>query len=168
MNQSLENEKNNTQALNLALKYLSYQPRTIYEVQKFIEKKGFGEDISRNVIQIMEKNNYLNDTDYTKLFIESKIKHKAKSKFAFRYELKKKGINPSIIDSALEKYSDHSLALKSVDRKIKVWQNLDDEKFKHKIMNFLRYRGFNYEISISTLNHFKKLKKIPNGAEYES
>ncbi len=141
---------------NLAIKYLSYQPRTVHEMQKYIEKKGFDKDIAKKVIETLLEKKYLNDKDFAKLFIESKVRNKPKSKFAFQYELKKKGICPSIIDMVLEKYNDQNLAFTAVKPKIKLWKTLDDEKFKKKMMNYLRYRGFNYEIFLSTLNHFRK------------
>jgi regulatory protein len=146
------------QPLNLALKYLSYQPRTIHEMQEYLEKKGFSKDMVKNIIEILLEKKYLNDKDFTKLFVEGRVKYKPKSKFAFRYELKKKGVNPSIIDGILEPYNDQDLALKSVEPKIKAWQNLDDDKFKAKMMNFLRYRGFDYDTCISTLNYFIESK----------
>jgi len=144
--------------LNLAIKYLSYQPRTVYEMQEYIKKKGFSEDIIEKIIEILLEQNHLNDRDFATLFIESKVRNKPKSKFAFQYELKKKGINPSIIDAILEQYDDQDLALKAVRPKIRMWQNLDEDKFKKKMMNFLRYRGFNYDICLSTLNFFLESK----------
>ena len=149
--------------LNLAIKYLSYQPRTVYEMQEYIKKKGFSEDIIEKIIEILLEQNHLNDRDFATLFIESKVRNKPKSKFAFQYELKKKGINPSIIDAILEQYDDQDLALKAVRPKIRMWQNLDDEKFKKKMMNFLRYRGFNYDICLSTLNFFLESKDAMKG-----
>ncbi|MBU8847987.1 MAG: recombination regulator RecX [Desulfobacterales bacterium] len=149
--------------LNLAIKYLSYQPRTVYEMQEYIKKKGFSEDIIKRIIGILLEQDYLNDKNFAALFIESKAKNKPKSKFALQYELKKKGINPSITDAVLEQYDDQDLALKAVRPKIRMWQNLDDEKFKKKMMNFLRYRGFNYEICLSTLNFFLESKHNKRG-----
>ncbi|NOX32641.1 MAG: regulatory protein RecX [Deltaproteobacteria bacterium] len=150
--------KDNEPALNLAIRYLSYQPRTIYQMQEYLKKKGFGEEIVKKIIKILIKKKYLNDKEFAFFFVESKVKYKPESKFAFRYDLKKKGICPLIIDSVLEQYNDRDLAIKSVGMKIKTWQNFDTETFKKKMMNFLRYRGFNYDISILTLNHYIKLK----------
>ncbi|MCD4718442.1 MAG: recombination regulator RecX [Desulfobacula sp.] len=154
----VNNIKSIKSPLNFAIKYLSYKPRTIHEMQKYIKKKGFSEDIIEKVIATLLEKNYLNDKDFARLFIESKVRNKPKSKFALQYELKKKGISPSIIDAILEQYNDQALALKAVTPKIKMWKNLDDEKFKKKMMNYLRYRGFNYDIFISTLNHFIESK----------
>ncbi|MCD4737262.1 MAG: recombination regulator RecX [Bacteroidales bacterium] len=145
-------------ALNLALKYLSYQPRTVYEVKEHIKNKGFGEDIIEKIIETLLEKNYLNDTNFAKIFIESKVRNKPKSKFAFQYELHKKGINPSIVDAVLEQYNNQDLAIKSVRNKIKTWRKLDAEKFKKKMTNYLQYRGFSYDICLSTLDRFTKSK----------
>jgi regulatory protein len=140
--------------LNLAIKYLAYQPRTVYEMQRYLKKKGTSENLVKKIIEILLEKKYLDDRYFAKFFVETKARHKPKSKFAFRYELEKKGISPSIIDAVLAHYDDQDLALKSVRPKIKTWQRLDDETFKKKMMNFLRYRGFNYDICLSTLTHF--------------
>ena len=95
-------------------------------MRKYIEKKGFDEDIAKKVIETLLEKKYLNDKDFAKLFIESKARNKPKSKFAFQYELKKKGICPSIIDMVLEQYDDQDLALTAVKPKIKLWKTLDD------------------------------------------
>ena len=140
--------------LNLALKYLSYQPRTVHEMQTYIKKKGFNQEVTIKIIDILKEKKYLNDRDFAILFIESRIKTKPKSKFAFTYELKKRGISAVIIDDILEPYDDQDLALKAVRSKIKTWQRLDSEKYKKKMMNFLQYRGFNFDICQSTIDHF--------------
>ncbi|MBU2631244.1 MAG: RecX family transcriptional regulator, partial [Proteobacteria bacterium] len=64
--------------------------------------------------------------------------------------------SPSLIEAVLTPYDDQALALKAARPKIKLWQNLDDETFKKKMLNFLRYRGFSFDICISTLNQFIK------------
>ncbi|MBU1344854.1 MAG: RecX family transcriptional regulator [Proteobacteria bacterium] len=142
--------------LNIAIKYLAYQPRTVYEMKKYLEKREFSENIAIKIIEILVDQKYLNDKDFTRLFLESRVKNKPKSKFALGYELKKKGISPSLIEAVLTPYDDQALALKAARPKIKLWQNLDDETFKKKMLNFLRYRGFSFDICISTLNQFIK------------
>ena len=157
-----------TRGLNMVLNYLSYQARTIHEIQKYIIKKGFNDDISKKIIEILKSKNYLNDKEFVKLFIETKIKTKPKSKFALQYELEKKGINSCDIEAFLITYDDHDLALKAVRPKIKIWQNLDADKFKKKMMNFLQYRGFNYDICITTLDFFLESNGLKKKSDYEN
>lgn len=151
------NDKNLTERpLMLAIKYLSHRPRTVYEMSAYIKKKGFPKDIIRQVITILLEENYLNDKKFTKLYIDSMVRNRPKSKFALGFELKRKGVNQSIIEPALESYDDMGLAIRAVTPKIKIWKNLDTEKFKKKLINFLKYRGFNYEICIQTLKTIEK------------
>ena len=157
-----------TLALNLALNYLSYQARTIQEMQKYLKNKGFTEDIVKKIIEILLDKNYLNDKEFAKLFIETKIKTKPKSKFALEYELRQKGINPSDFEDILTAYDDESLALKAVKPKIKIWQTLDTDKFKKKMMNFLQYRGFSYDICLTTLNLFLESNLFKKEEDYEN
>ena len=140
--------------LAMALNYLSYQPRTVHEMQTYMKKKGVNENLIGKIIEILLANHYLDDTSFAKLFVETRVRHKAKSKFAFHYELKKKGICSSIIDAALSPYEDTDLAMKAIRPKIKTWQQLDRPTLKKKMMNFLRYRGFDYEVCLSTLDQF--------------
>ncbi|MCP4761742.1 MAG: regulatory protein RecX [archaeon] len=145
-------------ALTLVMKYLSYRPRSVYEIKIYLKKKGFDQAISRQVIAILLEKKYLNDRDFTTLYIETMVRNKPKSKFAIGFELKKKGIDPLIIEPALEQFDDQCLAMKAVNPKIKIWKNLDKEKFKKKLMYFLQYRGFNYDVCMTTLNSFKHLQ----------
>jgi len=142
--------------LYLVMKYLSYRPRTVYEIEKYFNKKGFKKKIISQVIGILLEQNYLNDKNFAKIYIESMVRNKPKSKFAIGFELKKKGIEPSIIEPELEQYDDYALAIKAVNPKIKIWKTLDNKKFEKKLMNFLQYRGFNFDVCITTLNYFKR------------
>ncbi len=151
-------KKSIEQPLMLAMKYLSYRPRSVYEIEEYIKKKGFDKNIVRKTIEILLERNYLNDKNFTKLYIETMTRNRPKSKFAIAFALKKKGVDLSIIEPVLEQYDDQSLAIKAVEPKIKRWQSFDKNKFKKKLMNFLVYRGFNYEICMTTLNHFKNLE----------
>ena len=151
-------KKSIEQPLMLAMKYLSYRPRSVYEIEEYIKKKGFDKNIVRETIEILLKRNYLNDKAFTELYIETMTRNRPKSKFAIEFALKKKGVDLSIIKPVLEQYDDQSLAIKAVEPKIVRWQSFDKNKFKKKLMNFLVYRGFNYEICITTLNHFKNLE----------
>ena len=155
----MENDKKSIKRpLKLAMRYLSYRPRSVYEIEAYIKKKGFDKNIVKKTVEILIERNYLNDKDFTKLYIENMVRNRPKSKFAIEFALKKKGVDLSIIEPVLEQYDDQTLAIKAVEPKIARWQSFDKKKLKKKLMNFLVYRGFNYEICITTLNHFKNLK----------
>src|SRR3989339_131433 len=152
-------EKNNQTPLNSALRYLAHQPRSIRQMNEYLVKKGFDEDMINKTIEKLLEQKYLDDEIFTRTFVDNRINHKPKSKFALAYELKKKGIKSAVIEDVLKNYDDQALALKAIEPKIKLWLRLDFEKFKKKVLNFLQYRGFTYEIAISILNKLTPLEE---------
>jgi regulatory protein len=128
-------------------------------MNEYLVKKGFDEDMINKTIEKLLEQKYLDDEIFTRAFVESRINHKPKSKFALAYELNKKGINSAVIENILKNYDDQVLARKAIEPKIKLWLRLDFEKFKKKVLNFLQYRGFTYEIAISILNKLTPLEE---------
>jgi regulatory protein len=159
------NKKKIKKPLSLGMRFLSYRPRTVYELESYLKKKGVDKKITRQVITVLLKQNYLNDKNFAKLYIESMVRNKPKSKFAIGFELKKKGIELAISEPELEKYDDYILAIKAIKPKINLWQTLDEKRIKTKLMNFLQYRGVNYDVCITTLNYFKTLCKNSENLE---
>ncbi len=152
-------EKTVELALTTAFRYLAGKPRTTLEMQAYLTKKKFDEHLINEVVEILLEKNYLNDKKYADLYVESMVKNRPKSKFALGFELRKKGIRSSYIEPALASYDDQILAVKAVNSKIRTWKNLNTEKFKKKMINFLTYRGFNYEVCMATLHHYQNLEE---------
>jgi len=143
-----ESKKEN--AINMALKYLSYRSRTIFETQTYLKKNRIDADTIDSTISFLMEKDFLNDTRYCHLYLEYHAEFKPKSCFAFTHELKRRGIPAIVIEDVLSRYEDDKLALKAVERKIIQWKKLDPDTLRKKMMNFLRYRGFSYDICIST------------------
>lgn len=143
-------------ALNQAYRYLSYRPRTEYEVNNHLKNKGVDPDTITEVITVLQERNHLNDHDFARMYIESAERNKPRSKFALEFDLKKKGVSPAISGPILASYSDDELAVKAVTPRIKMWKSLEKEKFKKKLMNFLRYRGFKFDTCMAVLSRFEK------------
>lgn len=153
----IHTKKNLECAVNKALKYLMYRSRTVFEIKVYLHKKGFGDDIVHDVIVYLEEKKYLDDVRFCRRFIEYQTQYKPKSRFALAYELKKKGIAPQVVESALSGYNDDQAAITAVQTKMKQWGKLEDTAvLKKKITNFLRYRGFGYQTCTTTLSIFIK------------
>lgn len=158
---NLLSKKNNQNPLNSALRYLVHQPRSIRQMNEYLVKKGFDENMINKTIEKLLEQKYLDDEIFTRTFVENRIHHKPKSKFALAYELNQKGIKSAVIEDVLKTYDDQDLARKAIEPKIQLWSRLDFEKFKKKVLNFLQYRGFSYDIAISILNKLTPLEGHP-------
>lgn len=133
-------------AYKKALGYLSKSPKTIHQMKKYLMTKGYTADIIQQVIVQLSEFNYLDDKAFARQFIESRIRYKPKSVFALEFELRKKGIDQALAQELLTEYNDTDLALKAVENKKQAWAKLDETECKKKLMNFLRYRGFDYHV----------------------
>lgn len=150
-NKYFSDEKLKDNAVTAAFRYLSYRSRTVFEMKSYMQKKHYDEEIINFAISYLKDLGYLDDHKYCADYLAYQVKYKPKSKFAFGYDLKRKGIRESIISDALMIYEDDDLAIESVKNKIRQWQNFDETVFKKKVMNFLRYRGFDYHTCMATL-----------------
>ena len=139
-------------ALNKASKFLGYRARTVFELTSYLRKKGTDADIIRDIIAYLTDKNYLDDLRFSRERLEYLSQYKPRSCFALRYELKKNGVPDHIIDEAVSGYDDERLALTAARKRVGQWKGLDKADFKKKVMNFLRYRGFNYQTCMSVLS----------------
>ncbi len=79
----METDKNSmARPLMLAMRYLSYRPRSVYEIEQYLKKKGVDKNIVKQAIAILKERDYLNDQTFTKLYIETTAKNRPKSKSA--------------------------------------------------------------------------------------
>jgi len=137
-------------AFGMALGYLAIRHRTLLEMNNYLSKKGFSREIVDAVVQRLEDEKYLDDRMFAKNYLEHRKRNKPKSTFAFRYELKNKGIHSTIIDPLLADYDDLELAFLAITPKIRIWKHLDRESLKKKMFGHLRYRGFSFSVIQST------------------
>ena len=135
-------------AYGLAVRYLARRARSRYEMKKYLSGKAVDPDLIREVLARLEDLAYLDDRSFARQFIESRHRFKPKSRYALKYELKAKGIGETIADELLCEYDDLDLALRAVGPKKDQWNRLDRDTRKKKVMNYLRYRGFDYGVCL--------------------
>ena len=101
-----DSEENRSQAFNYSLKYLSYRARSVKEVYDYLLRKNFIEDTINSVLKKLIDLKFLNDEEFARQWIESRQKHKGRSKFILKNELRLKGLNGDIIESLLKEAQD--------------------------------------------------------------
>ncbi|MBF0112970.1 MAG: regulatory protein RecX [Desulfamplus sp.] len=136
----------------LSIRYLALRARSVKEMRLYLAKKGFDEEVIQQTLSKLKDENLLSDQQFASMFVEQRERFKPKSKFALAFELKQKGVDPATIDSSLSEVDEYSSALSAVEPKLRLWQNYEPELLKKKVMNFLRNRGFSYEVCVATFN----------------
>jgi len=134
---------------NKALKFLSYRPRSEKEIRDKLSGKKASEEIINKIISRLKKNNFLNDEEFAKWWIEQRTTFKPRSVRLIKIELKQKGIGQELIEERIDHLSsaidDLGSAKKIIEKRLPRYKNLSrDEKFQ-KIARFLSSKGFSYD-----------------------
>ncbi|MDO8570649.1 MAG: RecX family transcriptional regulator [Candidatus Daviesbacteria bacterium] len=104
------------------------------------------------VIEKLKEKGMLNDLQFAKLWVEGRRRSKQKGINALKSELFQKGIEKEIIEEVLreesritnQELSEEQLAVKALEKKMRVWKNLPKPEFKKKAISYLMRQGFDY------------------------
>lgn len=136
----------------IAYRFLSYRPRSKKEVErKLKEKKISGENIV-SIINLLEKNNYLNDREFTLNWIRYRMENRPLGRRSLEYELREKGIDSEIIKESLDEvysveFDEYEVAVKLAEKKISSFKKgIEDNVIKRRLFSYLQRKGFSYDL----------------------
>lgn len=143
-----------------AIGYVAFRPRSSGEIHSYLKKYSvrYGQETCEKAYERLKELGYVNDPEFTRLWIESRMRSKPKGKNLIILELVRKGIDKEVAVSALEEYfsgeknsySELSLAKQALGKRIERWQTLPRRERYGKIAAFLLRRGFSSSV-ISTI-----------------
>lgn len=143
-------------AQNLALKYLSYRPRTKKEVKDHLMKKEIDEDTIEEVINYLLDLSYLDDENFCEMWIRDRVNLKPMGKIRISQELQKKGVAKEVIEISLEnnlsQELEYELAVELAKKRISKLESKEDLKEMKKMQSYLYRRGFSTHI-INDVTH---------------
>ena len=136
----------------IAYRFLSYRPRSKKEVErKLKEKKISGENIV-SIISLLEKNNYLNDREFTLNWIRYRMENRPLGRRSLEYELREKGIDSEIIKDSLDEvytgeFDEYEVAVRLAEKKISSLnkRKIEDNVIKRRLFSYLQRKGFSYD-----------------------
>ncbi|MBA4603729.1 RecX family transcriptional regulator [Thermoactinomyces sp. AMNI-1] len=153
----LEAEEYN-KAKQVALRYLSYSPRTVQELKSYLNRKGYDGGNTERVIHELEKLGFLNDLEYAKAWVEERKRHKGYGKKRLRQELLKKGIALLIVDGILADMDDDEqrrLAISIAERRYSRICGEPWPKIERRLGNYLVRQGYSMSIVYEVLHLFR-------------
>jgi regulatory protein len=129
--------------------------RSAAEMSRRLEKKKFDRETIMRVVSFLEEKGFLNDEEFARAWIESRIK-KPLGLRRLRTELKLKGIDDDIIDRQIgrikEEYSEEAVVEKLVREKSGKLKGLDPQKAQRRIFSYLLRHGFSPDVVIDALS----------------
>ena len=151
-----------------AFRFLGRRLHSVSELRTKLLQKGYEKLLIENVLDELEKKDYLNDNEFAKMFAEEKIKTKLWGEKKLRNELIKKGVSGQIIaetiKSSISAEDNFTNAMEIATKKYKVIakRSLDNNVVKRKLISFLVSRGYDYDVIKEVCN---KLITEPNGSD---
>ena len=144
----LESRDDAEKARQRALKFLEYRPRSVDEVRRYLEGKGYPLEIVEQTIERLTQAGLLDDRAFARFWLDNRAAFRPRSGRALRYELRQKGLSTDIIAEILDENHDESeAAYRAALSQARRWRGLDAASFCFKLSNFLARRGFSYEIA---------------------
>lgn len=140
-------------AKDYAYRLLNYRPRGEKELADRLKRKKFEPEIIAPVVAFLREVNYLNDAEFARFWVNSRISGKPMGPARIRYELKNKGVAEEIIDAALnslkEKYDEYEAARGLAISRIKVLGKSiggDKKRMRQRLYGYLNRRGFSFDV----------------------
>ena len=144
-----------TQAMQVALRYVSFKPRTIAEVRKRVGR-DFDQPVVEQVLASLKRYGYLDDAEYAQQWRRSRERRRPRGEFLLRQELRARGVPDSIIDDALAGLDQEGDAYRAGLRRAERWLGnqppMPYATFQRKMWDCLKRRGFPTGIVRDTAN----------------
>lgn len=154
----VENNSVFEKAKNYAFLLLKFRLRSEKELYGRLRKKKIPEKIIKKTISFLKKEKFIDDADFARSWIESRIK-KPLGIRRLTEELRLKGIGGQIIErqiaEAKKQYSEEAVVSEITEEKFKKLKGVEIQKAKQRIFNYLVRRGFSPGAVIDAVNKFK-------------
>src|SRR5438067_2823111 len=161
--EQLQSEETEQRAVDRALNYLSYRPRSREEVRRYLRRKETPSDIIEAALARLDRLDFVNDRAFTAFWIENREQFNPRGSHAIKNELRMKGVDRAVVDELVDDEQDEQLALRAGRKKALSLINLphiDYLTFRNRLGSFLQRRGFGYAVSTRTVKAlWKELKE---------
>jgi regulatory protein len=135
-------------AVEAALNFVSYRPRSQREVADHLRSKRFDAQAIDYTLQRLTELGYLDDLAFARFWIENRDTFRPKGRLALVWELEQKGLDRATIEHALSQWGgdERVLIREAAHHKARTLPGDDPATFKRKLADFLSRRGFAYEL----------------------
>jgi regulatory protein len=97
------------------------------------------------VVERLTHSGLLDDSEFAAYWLHNRKQFSPRSDRALRSELRQKGIDPEVIDAALNDLpGEEARALAAGRKRLRNVARLDESEFRHRMMGYLGRRGFSY------------------------
>jgi len=136
-------------ALQAAIHFVDYRPRTESEVRTRLEKDEIQAEVIDAVLERLRSGGLLDDTRFAQSWVENRSAFRPRSRRALEVEMRRKGIGAEAIEKALtdvDQSQEENLAYLAAQKQMRKFGQLERIEFRNKMGSFLARRGFGYDV----------------------
>ena len=137
--------------LNAAAHYLSYRPRSEFEMRQRLQQHGFDSDSVETVIANLKEQGLVDDMAFAQFWKDNRESFSPRSQWLTKLELRRKGIANDIIDQVVDSVDDAGSAYRAAVSKARSLPLSDYESFRRRLGEHLKRRGFSYPVINQTV-----------------
>ncbi|MEM8529616.1 MAG: RecX family transcriptional regulator [Chloroflexota bacterium] len=149
--QRLEQTETTEKSLQVGLRLLSARPRSTAEIRERLNREGFTTTSIEQTVERLIELELLDDTTFTRQWIENRQTLRPRGVNALRNELRQKGIQRDIVEAALE---DDELIGNETERAMTLARSVvhkyrnspNRATFTRRLGGYLQRRGFHFDI----------------------
>lgn len=154
-------------AYDRALRFLSYRPRSVAEVSRYLAGKQVSDDLIAQTIDRLRQAGLLDDRAFARFWVENRESFRPRGKIALRYELRRKGVGEEAIDAAIQDVDESEGAYRVARTRALRLTRVDRETFRRRLGGYLSRRGFSYSVVRETVERLWQERATREGAEEE-
>ncbi len=150
----LRSEELLQQAVDRALNYLSFRPRSREEVRRYLKKKETPAELIDMVLERLDRLDFVNDRAFATFWIESREQFNPRGSNVLKNELRMKGVDRDVVDELVSDEQDEERALIAGRKKAASLVRLPDmdyKTFRTRLGSFLQRRGFSFGVTTHTV-----------------
>ena len=144
-------------AFQISFAHLNRRERTVGELRLQLERKGVSEHIADEVVGQLLEDGYLDDSRFALMFVHDKRELEGWGSERIRRELRARGLDRDLIDTALERHQQEFAADETeLDRAVALLRGRfpappRDRRERDRALGALIRKGFDSELAVDAL-----------------
>lgn len=129
-------------AYDRALNLVARRPRSVWEMEQYLKRKEYDQEVIEQTLNKLSKKNYLDDKAFATAWVASRRLLKNTSKRRLTQELRAKRVSDEVVRAVLEAdETDEQEVLRQLIERKRTQTRYQDEQ---KLMQYLVRQGYNY------------------------
>jgi regulatory protein len=149
--------------LNAAIRFLGYRPRSEAEVRQRLQRHGFDGDSINKAIARLKELGFVDDIAFANYWKENRETFSPRSRWLTGQELQRKGLDSGVIEQVVGEVDDSDSAYRAALVKARRLSSSDYPEFRRRLGEYLRRRGFNYQLINETVARIWKEHESSHG-----